>query len=288
MTTRFRKAARPEKAACEDFPVMKIFQIDAFASEVFRGNPAAVVPLDAWLPDARMQAIAAENNLAETAFFVPTKDGYHLRWFTPSQEVPLCGHATLASAFVIFAEIDAIEVVRFQTQSGLLTVRRSGEMLQMDFPRYVLAPVEAPPALLTGLRLPPREVFKTLAHSQDQAATEIDYYAVYDTEAEVRALAPDFAALSQLNLLGVVVSAPGDGVDFVSRYFAPRLGIPEDPVTGSIHCALVPYWAARLGRRTLRARQVSQRGGDLFCEVTENRVLIAGSAVKYLEGEIFI
>lgn len=247
------------------------------------------MPLDHWLPDARMQAIAAENNLAETAFFVPVEDGYHLRWFTPAQEVPLCGHATLASAFVIFTEINAgLDVVRFQTQSGLLTVRRSGEMLQMDFPRYALSPVEAPPELLTGLRLPPRDVFKTLARSSNQAATEIDYYAVYETEAEVRALAPDFVALNRLDLMGVVVTALGDSVHFVSRYFAPRLGIPEDPVTGSIHCALVPYWAARLGRQTLHARQVSPRGGDLFCEVTENRVLIAGSAVKYLQGEIFI
>lgn len=268
---------------------MKLFQIDAFAGALFQGNPAAVVPLDNWLPDTQMQAIAAENNLAETAFFVPTQDGYHLRWFTPMQEVPLCGHGTLASAFVIFTEIDAgLEVVRFQTQSGLLTVRRSGEMLQMDFPRYALASVEAPPALLAGLRLPPCEVFKTLAHSNGQAVTEIDYYAVYDTEAEVRALAPDFAALSRLDLLGVVVTATGEKSDFVSRYFAPRLGIPEDPVTGSIHCALVPYWADRLGKQTLQARQVSQRGGDLFCETAENRVLISGFAAKYLEGEIFI
>lgn len=269
---------------------MKVFQIDAFASEVFRGNPAAVVPLGDWLPDAQMQAIAAENNLAETAFFVATQDGgYYLRWFTPLQEVPLCGHATLASAFVIFTEIDAgAEAVRFQTQSDLLTVRRFGEMLQMDFPKYALAPVDAPPELQAGLRQPPREVFKTLAHSQDQAATEMDYCAVYDTEAEVRALTPDFAALGRLDLLGVVVTAPGDSADFVSRYFAPRLGIPEDPVTGSIHCALTPYWAARLGKQSLQARQVSRRGGDLFCEVTEKRVLISGHAVKYLEGEIFI
>lgn len=267
---------------------MKIFQIDAFASEVFRGNPAAVVPLNQWLPDPQIQAIAAENNLAETAFFVPIADGYHLRWFTPFQEVPLCGHATLASAFVVFTEINAgLEAVRFQTLSGLLTVRRSGKMLQMDFPRYALAPIDAPPELLTGLRQPPHKVFKTLAHSNSEAATEIDYYGVYNTEAEVHSLAPDFAALSRLDLLGVVVTAPGEKSDFVSRYFAPRLGIPEDPVTGSIHCALAPYWAARLGRQTLQARQVSQRGGDLLCEVTENRVLIAGSAVKYLEGEIF-
>ena len=268
---------------------MKLFQIDAFAAEVVRGNPAAVVPLDRWLSDAQMQAIAAENNLAETAFFVPVEDGYHLRWFTPTQEVPLCGHATLASAFVVFTEIDAVEAVCFHTQSGLLTVRRLEDMLQMDFPKYALAPAAAPSALLAGLRLPPRAVFKTLAHTQAQTAAEIDYYAVYNSEAEVRALAPDFAELSRLDLLGVVVTAPGsDNTDFVSRYFAPRLGIPEDPVTGSIHCALAPYWADRLGRRKLHARQVSRRGGDLFCEAAGNRVLISGYAVKYLEGEIFV
>ncbi len=268
---------------------MKLYQIDAFASEVFRGNPAAVVPLDAWLPDAQMQAIAAENNLAETAFFVPEDQGFHLRWFTPVQEVPLCGHATLASAFVVFTEIDSdLTTAQFQTLSGLLTVSRSGDMLQMDFPKYALAPVEAPPALLNGLGRTPREVYKTLARSNDQGVGEIDYHAVYDTETEVRALAPDFARLQQLDLQGVVVTAPGSDVDFVSRYFAPGLGIPEDPVTGSIHCALVPYWAARLGRTELHARQVSQRGGDLFCESGEDRVLISGYAVKYLEGELFI
>ena len=266
---------------------MRLFQIDAFTTDVFRGNPAAVVPLDVWLPDAQMQAIAAENNLAETAFFVPAEGGYHLRWFTPAQEVALCGHATLASAFIVFTALAPSEnAVAFHTQSGLLTVSRRGNLLTMDFPKYALASVEAPSTLLNGLGLPPRQVLASLAG--DNAATELDYYAVYDTEAEVRALAPDFDALRRLDLQGVVVTAPGDNCDFVSRYFAPRVGIPEDPVTGSIHCALVPYWAERLGKLALHARQVSRRGGELFCENGPDRVRISGYAVKYLEGELFI
>ena len=260
---------------------LKIFQIDAFTSKVFGGNPAAVVPLDAWLPDSIMQGIAAENNLAETAFFVPEAGGYGLRWFTPMQEVPLCGHATLASAFVLFTEIAPhLEAIGFHTQSGTLTVTRKGERLQMDFPRHRLTRVEAPPALHAGLKTPPREV-----HFVSESR---NYHAVYDTEAEVRALMPDFAALCRLESLGVVATAPGTDCDFVSRYFAPKLGIPEDPVTGSTHCALAPYWAERLGKTELFARQVSTRGGELFCAVTDQRVLISGQAVTYLRGEIKI
>ena len=260
---------------------LKLSQIDAFTDAVFGGNPAAVVPLDEWLPDAKMQQIAAENNLAETAFFVPEPGGYGLRWFTPTQEVPLCGHATLASAFVLFTEsAPDLKAVEFHTQSGTLTVIRAGERLQMDFPRHALGPAEAPSALLAGLGVPPCETYFV--------SESPNYYAVYDTEAEVRALTPNFAALSQLQALGTVVTAPGTNCDFVSRYFAPALGIPEDPVTGSTHCALAPYWAARLGKTHLFVRQVSMRGGELFCTVTDNRVLISGRAVKYLSGEIFI
>ena len=261
---------------------LKTYQIDAFTSKIFGGNSAAVVPLDAWLPPSVMQAIADENNLAETAFFVPEpKGGYGLRWFTPTQEAPLCGHATLASAFVIFSEIAPnSETVEFYTQSGTLTVTRDGDLLQMDFPRYALAPVEAPPELLNGLRLPPREVYFV--------SESPNYYAVYDTEAEVRALAPDLAALARCQSLGIATTAPGTDCDFVSRYFAPNLGIPEDPVTGSTHCALAPYWAKRLGKTELFARQVSRRGGEIFCVVTDSRVLISGQAVTYLRGEIRI
>lgn len=260
---------------------LSLHQIDAFTDSVFGGNPAAVVPLDAWLPDAQMQAIAAENNLAETAFFVPQPGGCGLRWFTPACEVPLCGHATLASAFVLFTEIDpARTTAEFHTQSGTLIVTRVGDRLQMDFPRHALARADAPPALLSGLRMTPREVYFVEANP--------NFYAVYDTEAEVRALSPDFAALLPLGALGVCATAPGTDCDFVSRYFAPGFGIPEDPVTGSTHCALAPYWAERLGKTALSAKQVSKRGGQLHCTAGETRVLIAGQAVKYLSGEIFI
>ena len=260
---------------------LKLYQVDAFTSKVFGGNPAAVVPLDTWLPDSVMQAIAAENNLAETAFFVPETDGYGLRWFTPALEVPLCGHATLASAFVLFTEIAPhLEAIEFHSQSGTLTVTRKGDLLQMDFPRHRLTRVEAPPALLAGLKMPPAEVYF--------AEENPNFYAVYETEAEVRRLSPDFAALLPLGSLGVAVTAPGTDCDFVSRYFAPGFGIPEDPVTGSTHCALAPYWAGRLGKTDLFARQVSTRGGELFCAVTDQRVLISGQAVTYLRGEIFV
>lgn len=264
----------------------KMFQIDAFTEEVFRGNPAAVVPLEDWLPDTQMQSIAAENNLAETAFFVPQGGGYHLRWFTPAQEVPLCGHATLASAFVVLTELaPERDTVEFHTLSGVLKVSRNGDRLTMDFPRHDLLPLEAPPPLLRGLGLPPREVLMTSPNP--------NYYAVYETEAEVRALAPDFVLLGSLHPFGVVATAAADPhrsakADFVCRYFAPGLGIPEDPVTGSIHCALTPYWAGRLGKTILHSCQVSPRGGDLLCEDTQDRVLIAGHAVKYSEGHIFL
>ena len=260
---------------------LKIYQVDAFTSKVFGGNPAAVVPLDAWLPDVAMQAIAAENNLAETAFFVPEAGRYGLRWFTPTQEVPLCGHATLASAFVIFTEIDPVlGSVEFSTQSGTLTVTRAGDLLRMDFPRHALTEVEAPFSLLVGLRAVPSRVYFV--------SESPNYYAVYATEAEIRALTPEFAEITQLDALGVIATAPGEDCDFVSRYFAPKLGIPEDPATGSTHCALAPYWGERLGKTELFAQQVSVRGGDLFCTVTDQRVLISGQAALYSRGEIFV
>lgn len=260
---------------------LPLYQVDAFTGSVFGGNPAAVVPLAQWLPDAQMQLIAAENNLAETAFFVPEPGGYKLRWFTPACEVPLCGHATLASAFVLFTEVDlALSLAEFHTQSGTLTVTRKGDLLQMDFPRHALTSADTPPALLDGLKLPPCALYFTEANP--------NYYAIYDTEAEVRALAPDFAALLPLGALGVCATAPGTDCDFVSRYFAPGFGISEDPVTGSTHCALAPYWAGRLGKSEMLAKQVSPRGGEIFCTAQETRVLVAGRAVKYLSGEIFI
>lgn len=256
----------------------RLFQIDAFADTLFAGNPAAVCPLDAWLAEDLMRQIAAENNLAETAFFVKNGDGYDLRWFTPTTEVDLCGHATLASAWVIFNELDyADESITFATRSGDLVVRRDGARLAMNFPALPGVPCEPPPALLAALGSVPEAVFAAA-----------DYMAVFAREEQVRALQPDMAALMQLDRRGLIVTAPSERADFVSRFFAPRYGIPEDPVTGSAHCTLVPYWAARLGKRQLHARQISARGGELFCEDQGERVLLAGFAVKYLEGTIAV
>lgn len=255
---------------------IRLYQVDAFASRAFSGNPAAVCPLDAWLDDSLLQAIADENNLSETAFFVPDGDGFALRWFTPTTEIDLCGHATLASAHVLFNILGyAGERIRFRTRSGELVVERAGTALAMDFPALPPRPCPAPPALLAGLGATPTAIL---------AAD--DYIAVFDDEASVRALAPDFACFRRLDRRGVVVTAPGSDVDFVSRFFAPKVGIAEDPVTGSAHCELTPYWAARLGKNELSARQVSRRGGELGCRLHGARVIVSGRAVTFLQGEI--
>lgn len=256
-----------------------IFQLDAFTGELFRGNPAAVCPLDDWLDDDRLQAIAAENNLSETAFFIPEGDEYGLRWFTPTAEVDLCGHATLASAWVIFHRISPERAsVKFGTRGGELVVERVGDLLSMDFPARPAEPKEAPRALVEGLGVEPLEVL----------AAARDYLVVLENEEDVRKLKPDFNRLRTLDRLGIIVTAAGTGCDFVSRFFAPGVGVPEDPVTGSAHCTLIPYWASRLepGDRggQLHARQISARGGELFCEDLGDRVKIAGRAVLYLEG----
>jgi len=255
-----------------------IYQVDAFTDTLFGGNPAAVCPLQGWLPDATMQAVAAENNLAETAFFVRSGSDYMLRWFTPKVEVDLCGHATLASGYVVLRFIEpGSETVNFRTaKAGTLTVSRRGDLLVMDFPARPAAPVEPPPGLLAALGGKPREVLRAR-----------DHLVVYDSAAEVAALTPDLGALAEVESWAVIVTAPGaNGVDFVSRFFAPRQGVPEDPVTGSSHCTLVPYWAARLGKTELEARQISPRGGALTCTLRGERVGIAGRAVLYLEGQI--
>jgi len=252
------------------------YQVDAFATRAFEGNPAAVCPLECWLDDALLQAIAEENNLSETAFFVPAPKGFALRWFTPVREVDLCGHATLAAAHVLFDHLGyAGQVIRFETRSGELRVERQGGQLAMNFPATPPAPCRAPDILVRALGRPPVEIL---------AAD--DYLVVFDSEASVRAITPDQALLGRLDRRGVIITAPGTDVDFVSRFFAPKLGIPEDPVTGSAHCALAPYWAARLGKSTLSARQVSRRGGSLSCEMRGDRVLLAGQAVTFLEAEI--
>lgn len=259
---------------------MKIrqFQVDAFTTRIFGGNPAAVCPLDAWLEDGLLQAIAAENNLSETAFYVRTKNGFHLRWFTPVAEVDLCGHATLASAHVLFEILGYPgQTIIFETLSGILTVERKGALLIMDFPA-------APPVLC----VPPGPLLEGLGQQPIEVLAADDYFAVFDSEDTVRSIRPDFAKLAGLDLRGVIVTARGKQVDFVSRFFAPKLGIPEDPVTGSAHCALTPYWSAKLGRKVLNARQVSKRGGDIQCELKGNRVALAGHAVTFMEAEIFI
>lgn len=260
---------------------LPIYHVDAFAEKLFGGNPAAICPLPEWLPDAAMQAIAAENNLAETAFFVREGTGYALRWFTPAVEVDLCGHATLASAHVIFQFLEpGRERVSFQTlKAGTLTVQKRGDLLVMDFPARPAVPAAPPPGLLAALGGAPREVLKAR-----------DHMIVYDSAAEISALAPDLAALAKIeDCWAAIVTAPGAaGVDFVSRFFAPAKGVPEDPATGSSHCTLVPYWSERLGKNELQARQLSRRGGALTCALNGDRVAIAGRAVLYLEGQITV
>lgn len=266
---------------------LPLFQIDAFACEAFRGNPAAVCPLGEWLPDAVMQAIAAENNLSETAFFVAEPAGagtdFHIRWFTPMVEMDLCGHATLASADVVFRHLGhGSDTVRFRARAGTLALTRRGEELVMNFPANPPAPVEPPAGLSGALGATPAEVLNA------------DYMmAVFDSEPAVRALRPDFARLATIDVPAVIATAPGTGVaDFVSRFFAPNLGVDEDPVTGSAHCVLIPYWADRLGRDELTAHQVSARGGELACSMRRDadppRVEMAGRAVEYLRGTITV
>ena len=256
---------------------LPLYQVDAFTNRVFGGNPAGVCPLDSWLDYDVMQAIAAENNLAETAFFVAGPDRFHLRWFTPTVEMDLCGHATLASAWVLFEKLGLkADLAAFDTRSGILTVAKKGDLLSMDFPSRAGTPVETPPAVLSGLGAKPSEVLKAR-----------DYLVVFESEAAVRALKPDFAKLLELDCTGIIATGPGDKCDFVSRFFAPRMGVPEDPVTGSSHCTLIPYWAKRLGKNKLRAHQVSARGGELHCEDLGERVTIGGQARLYLEGSIY-
>jgi predicted PhzF superfamily epimerase YddE/YHI9 len=257
-------------------PRLPIYQVDAFTDRLFGGNPAAVCPLEAWLPDATMQAIAAENNLAETAFFVREGRDYALRWFTPTVEVDLCGHATLASGHIVFSFLEPErESVSFRTlKAGTLAVSRRADMLVMDFPARPAIPAEAPPGLLAALGGKPHEVLRAR-----------DHLIVYGNAAEVAALAPDFAALAKVECWAAIATASGDGgIDFVSRFFAPA----QDPVTGSSHCTLVPYWAKRLGKTELEARQLSRRGGALTCALKGDRVTIAGRAVLYLEGRISV
>jgi predicted PhzF superfamily epimerase YddE/YHI9 len=254
------------------------FQVNAFTSDTFGGNPAGVCLLDAWLPDPLLQRIAAENDFSETAFLVQEPQSFHLRWMTPATEVDLCGHATLAAAHVLFFERGWLEdQLLFKTLSGRLSAVRRKDLVELDFPSRPPQPCEVPAALLRGLGHEPREVLKAR-----------DYFAVFESVQEVATLQPDLNLLRELDSLGVIVTAPGKDVDFVSRFFAPKVGVPEDPVTGSAHCSLIPYWSRRLKRSDLHARQTSQRGGELFCRMKGERVGIGGQAITYCRGELDI
>lgn len=255
-----------------------IYQVDAFTREPFSGNPAAVCPLEEWLDDETLASIAAEYNLSETAFFVRRGDRFDLRWFTPEVEVDLCGHATLASARVIFEYLDpSLADVRFDTKSGELAVWREGDMLAMDFPSRPPTRCEPHDNLIPALGVHPEAVLASR-----------DYLVVYRNEGDVKKLRPDMALLAALDKFAIIVTAPGRDCDFVSRFFAPGAGIAEDPVTGSAHCTLVPYWARRLGKSKLFARQVSARGGELWCEDVGERVKIAGHTAIFMKGEIVL
>jgi PhzF family phenazine biosynthesis protein len=260
---------------------LEIFQVDAFTKTPLSGNPAAVCPLDEWLPDELMQQIALENNLSETAFFVKNGDVYELRWFTSTIEIDLCGHATLAAAHVVFECLHLEdEIVKFHSpRSGDLSVEKQGDVLVMDFPKFGLNEIEISDELVEAVGKRPQKAWETQGYMT---------MLLFETEDEIKALEPDMAALLEIPFDEVIVTSPGTEADFVSRLFAPRIGIPEDPVTGATHCSLIPFWAERLGKEQLYARQVSKRGGELFCELNGERVRIGGNAALYLKGEIYI
>ena len=262
-----------------------IYQVDAFTSDVFSGNPAAVCLLDSWLGDKYLQSIAAENNLSETAFLVRNADGFDIRWFTPITEIALCGHATLASAFVLstFRQWTTNRIDFATRKSGRLVVTRQDHLFEMDFPARPAIAQGSPAGLNEALRITPEKVYVF-----EPAGDRPVVMAVLADEKAVKAVQPDFSALAQVDCRGAIITAKGDSSDFVSRYFAPRVGVPEDPVTGSAHCVLIPYWAQVLGKNVLHAFQVSKRGGELFCANAGERVKIAGKAVLYLEGIITI
>ncbi len=258
---------------------LTLYQIDAFAEKAFSGNPAAVCVLDSWLTDKTMQQIAMENNLAETAFLVKDVDRYEIRWFTPETEVDLCGHATLASAYVLFRffEKDISKLDFFSPRSGALSVEMGDNgFLTLDFPADETAFVDEIDSITRAIGISPIKTIKG----------KTDYLLIYNTQKEIEQIVPNFHLLDQLDCRGVIVSAPGDEVDFVSRFFAPQCGIPEDPVTGSAHTTLSPYWSKVLGKSKMTAKQLSQRGGDLICEHLGDRVKIRGKAVQYMVGEI--
>jgi len=262
------------------FPMkILLYQVDAFTDHQFGGNPAAVCPLDEWLPDTTMQLIAMENNLAETAFFVKQEDIFHIRWFTPVLEVDLCGHATLASAFIIFEKLDYQGAkISFLSKSGLLSVSRKNYLLTLDFPCDSIRSFTPSSELIKSIGIHPIESYQG----------KTDWMLLLGSQKEVENLQPDLNAMGKIESRGIIVTAKGDEVDFVSRFFAPQSGIPEDPVTGSAHTTLAPFWAERLGKTELTALQLSKRKGHLWCKVSENRVEISGNAKLYMTGEIYL
>ena len=252
--------------------------VDAFSSGPFTGNPAGVCPLDRWLPDTVLQSVAAQNNLAETAFFIQDGDSFQLRWFAPSAEVDLCGHATIATAHVIYEELGSkTPVLRFNTRSGLVSVARRDGQLKMDLPRLPLQEHDAPVDLIEGLGVRPTAVYKSM-----------DWVCVFDDKTAVEKISPDLERLKRLDLRGVIATAPAVNVDYVLRCFGPKVGIPEDPVTGSAQSMLAPYWAGRLGKQTLSVQQLSTRGGTLFCSVVESAIEVSGQARTYMRGRIYL
>ena len=255
------------------------FQVDAFASTLFSGNPAAVCPLTHWLSDAQMQLIAQENNLSETAFIVPKQDHYQIRWFTPNTEVALCGHATLASAFIVFEYLNhKTELIVFHSQSGELRVKKNNNLLQMDFPALPYTKINPSSELLTAIGVELREVYKST----------FDLLCILDNEEMVRQSCPNLQAMSQLHYRGVILSAPGNHSDVYSRCFYPKCDVPEDPVTGSAHCVIAPYWSNRLGAPKIHATQGLKRQGELWCEMLDTRVLLSGACQLYLEGTLYL
>ncbi|HEX8367301.1 MAG TPA: PhzF family phenazine biosynthesis protein [Pyrinomonadaceae bacterium] len=261
---------------------LQIFQVDAFTKKPLGGNPAAVCPLNEWLADETMLKIAAENNLSETAFFVAKDDFYEIRWFTPNVEINLCGHATLAASYVIFncLKLEDKIVKFYSSRSGHLSVEKQDELLILNFPNYGLNEIEMMPELIAAaVGKTPQQMWETQGNMA---------MLLFETEEDIKSLQPDMSALNKIDFDEFIVTAKGENSDFVSRLFAPRIGIPEDPVTGATHCSLIPYWAERLGKEKLYARQLSARGGELFCELNGERVKIGGNAALYLKGEIYI
>ncbi|KTD57660.1 PhzF family phenazine biosynthesis protein [Legionella shakespearei] len=257
----------------------QMYQVDAFAGKLFGGNPAAVCPLTHWLDDELMQSIAAENNLSETAFIVPTGEHYEIRWFTPNTEVALCGHATLASAFVLFEFLNyKHDEILFRSKSGELRVRKAGDLLQMDFPALTYTKIDPTPSLLEAVKVNPVEVYEST----------FDMLFILDNEEEVTQANPDLQAIGKLNSRGIILSAPTNRADVYSRCFYPGCDVPEDPVTGSAHCVIAPYWCNRLGKNSIHALQGGKRQGELWCEIRNDRVLLSGTCQLYLEGTIVL